>query len=429
MTASRPSAMEPHDPVEPGTDGRPVPVLVLRRSLSHLQHCALAVARTMGRLGVPVYSVRQSRTEPSTMSRYIKGALDLSADATEAEWVEQLMGLGQHLTGGILLPIDDVSAVSVGDHREVLSSRFRVPQQPLGVPRRLASKLELASVCRELDVPTPETTLLNSPEEAVQFTERFGYPVVLKRSVAWGGAEDPEGPSVLIVHGPAELRPAYDRIRIQSPDAPNVIAQEYIPGSSESVWIFNGYFDRESRCLSAFTGQKIRQCAHGAGQTTLGICVHNQTVVDLSIRLLEGVQYRGIVDMGFRFDARDGQYKLLDVNPRLGSTFRLFSAPDGADVVRAMYLDLTGRPVPPAAAMPGRTWRDEPHDVVAAMRLVRTRELSLGAWARSLARTTERAWWAKDDPVPFFAMAASLPREVLAQRTAGRPARRAGHRS
>ena len=210
---------------------------------------------------------------------------------------------------------------------------------------------------------------------------------------------------------------------------PNVIAQEYIPGSSETVWIFNGYFDRESRCLSAFTGQKIRQCAHGAGQTTLGVCVHNQTVVDLSIRLLEGVQYRGIVDMGFRFDARDGRYKLLDVNPRLGSTFRLFSAPDGADVVRAMYLDLTGRPVPAAAALPGRTWRDEPHDVVAGLRLVRTRELSLGAWARSVGGASECAWWAKDDPVPFFAMAASLPREVLAQRAARRPAEPAGPRS
>ena len=220
--------------------------------------------------------------------------------------------------------------MSVGDHREVLSSRFRLPQQPLGVPRRLASKLELASVCRELDVPTPETTLLSSPEEAVHFTERFGYPVVLKRSVAWGGAEDPEGPSVLIVDGPAELRRAYDRIQIQSPGVPNVIAQEYIPGSSESVWIFNGYFDRESRCLSAFTGQKIRQCAHGAGQTTLGVCGHNQTVVDLSIRLLEGVQYRGIVDMGFRFDARDGRYKLLDVNPASAvrsACFRLRMAP------------------------------------------------------------------------------------------------------
>ena len=34
--------------------------------------------------------------------------------------------------------------------------------------------------------------------------------------------------------------------------------------------------------------------------------------------------YRGILDIGYRYDARDGRYKVLDVNPRIGATFRLF---------------------------------------------------------------------------------------------------------
>jgi predicted ATP-grasp superfamily ATP-dependent carboligase len=421
-----PSATDSYGPVELGVGGLPVPVLVLRRSLADLQHCVLAVARTLGRLGVPVYAMRKSRTEPATRSRYITGILDLSTGGREEEWVDQLMRLDPQLSGGILLPLDDVSAVAVGEHQEVLSSRFLLPLQPQGLRRRLASKAALATVCEELGVPTPETTLIASHEEAHSFTERFGYPMVLKRAETWGGVIDPKAPSVLVVNGPSELPEAYDRMRVQSAgDVPNVLAQEYIPGDSDSVWMFNGYFDRESRCLAAFTGQKLRQCANGAGQTALGVCVDNKTVTDLAIRLLEGVRYHGIVDMGFRFDARDGVYKLLDVNPRVGSTFRLFAAPDGADVVRAMYLDLTGRPVPPAAAVPGRTWLDEPHDVAAALRLVRARELSLRGWARSVARVSESAWWAKDDPVPFLAMAASLPRPVFAHLSANQRARTA----
>jgi D-aspartate ligase len=421
------SATEPHSPVELGLgDPVPVPVLVLRRSVGDLQHCVLAVARTLGRLGVPVYAMRKSRTEPATRSRYITGILDLSTGGREEDWVDQLMGLDPQLSGGILLPLDDISAVAVGEHQEVLSSRFRFPLQPQGLRRRLASKAALATVCEEFGVPTPETTLIASREEAHSFTERFGYPVVLKRAETWGEIADPKAPSVLVVNGPSELRQAYERMRAKSAsDVPNVLGQEYIPGDSDSVWMFNGYFDSDSRCLAAFTGQKLRQCANGAGQTALGVCVDNQTVTDLAIRLMEGVGYRGIVDMGFRFDARDGAYKLLDVNPRVGSTFRLFSAPDGADVVRAMYLDLTGRSVPPAAAVPGRTWLDEPHDVAAALRLVRARKLSLREWARSVGRVDEVAWWAKDDPVPFLAMAASLPLPVVAQLAAGQRARSA----
>ena len=425
MNAGSP-APEAHGPEELGPDGRPVPVLVLRRSLGDLQHGVLAVARTLGRLGVPVYATTRSRLEPATKTRYITGKLNLSAGASDEEWIDQLMGLDPQLSGGILLPIDDVSAVTVGEHQEHLSSRFRLPLQPQGLQRRLASKHALLTICQELGLPSPQTTLVSSCEEVQGFTERFGYPVVLKRAETWGGVIDPQAPSVLVVNGPSELPQAYDRMRVQAPEhVPNVLAQEYIPGDSESVWMFNGYFDRESRCLAAFTGRKLRQCAQGTGQTALGVCADNQTVADLAVRLMEGVHYHGIVDMGFRFDARDGLYKLLDVNPRVGSTFRLFAAPDGADVVRAMYLDLTGRSVPPAAAVAGRSWVDEPHDVAASLRLVRARKLSLGAWARSLSGVSESAWWAKDDPVPFFAMAASLPRHGLAHFATNRRARAA----
>jgi len=57
--------------------------------------------------------------------------------------------------------------------------------------------------------------------------------------------------------------------------------------------------------------------------------------------------------VGYRFDARDGKYKLLDVNPRIGSTFRLFAAQNGLDVARALYLDVTAQPVPCAQVSEG----------------------------------------------------------------------------
>lgn len=42
----------------------------------------------------------------------------------------------------------------------------------------------------------------------------------------------------------------------------------------------------------------------------------------------------------------DGKYKLLNVNPRIGSTFRLFAARNGSDVASALYLDVTAHTVP-----------------------------------------------------------------------------------
>jgi D-aspartate ligase len=48
---------------------------------------------------------------------------------------------------------------------------------------------------------------------------------------------------------------------------------------------------------------------------------------------MQEIGYSGIVDIGYRYDRRDGEYKLLDVNPRVGATFRLFVDSNGMDVV------------------------------------------------------------------------------------------------
>jgi predicted ATP-grasp superfamily ATP-dependent carboligase len=196
--------------------------------------------------------------------------------------------------------------------------------------------------------------------------------------------------------------------------------QEYIPGGIETIWMVNAYFGADSECLVAFSGRKLRQRPAYTGMTSLGECVWNDEVVAAAKELMQRIGYRGVLDMGYRFDARDGVYKVLDVNPRVGATFRLFSAPDGTDVVRAAYLDLTGQPVPPATARDGRRWIVEPFDVASSIQYMRDGRLSAPAWARSLKDVEEAAWFASDDPAPFVRMAAQqaakLPRRLLNRR-------------
>jgi D-aspartate ligase len=170
--------------------------------------------------------------------------------------------------------------------------------------------------------------------------------------------------------------------------------------------MFNGYFNKKSECLAGFTGKKLRQRPMDTGVTTLGICLRNETVDRSLRRFLQAIDYRGIVDVGCRYDARDGKYKLLDVNPRIGCTFRLFVDPFGMDVVRACYLDLTGQPVHAAPACEGRKWVVENRDVAELPAHFKARKLTVREWLRSLRGVRETAWFDWPDPIPFFAMVA-----------------------
>jgi D-aspartate ligase len=383
-----------------------VPVLVLRRSIMPLQHGVLAVARSLGRLGVPVHVVADRGREPSTNSRYVAGRLPLSADWPEPEWIDALEALGSRFSGAILLPIDDLAATLVGDHQTRLAQTFRLPAAPPGIHRRLASKRELWRLCQQFGLPTPLSSFPADRDELTAQAEHHGYPVVLKRAEPWYAPRDPAAPSVAIVGDRRDLLEAY--ARMESDVQPQVMVQQYIPGGTETVWMFNGYVGAESQCLCSFTGRKLRQCGAGPGPTTLGVCETNSEVAEIARRLLQALDYRGIVDMGMRFDARDGSYRLLDVNPRLGSTFRLFAAPEGLDVARALHLDLTGRIVPTSTTPGGRRWIDEPNDLVTSIRMARRGALGARDWGRSLHGVQEGAWWASDDPRPMLGMSVSL---------------------
>jgi hypothetical protein len=74
------------------------------------------------------------------------------------------------------------------------------------------------------------------------------------------------------------------------------------------------------------------------------------------------------------------------------------------DVVRAMYLDLTGQPVPSAPACERRKWINEKGDLISFYDYRRDGKLKFTDWVRSFRGVQEGAWFALDDLRPFALM-------------------------
>jgi predicted ATP-grasp superfamily ATP-dependent carboligase len=192
---------------------------------------------------------------------------------------------------------------------------------------------------------------------------------------------------------------------------PNVVLQEYIPGGADSVWMCNGYFGPDPDRAVIFTGKKLRQ-ESATGVASLGVCLPNETVASQTQRFMQGVGYRGCVGIGYRFDRRDGLFKVLDVNTRISGVFRLFAGTNEMDVVRACYLQLTGQDLPSTALEPGRKWMLE-DDLVGAFAAIRSGDLSVSEWVRSVRGVRELNWLAADDPAPAVAWLRDRLRGVI----------------
>jgi D-aspartate ligase len=384
----------------PGAIDTTTPIVVFGLSRGVFHHGALGIARSAGRLGIPVYRVALESRAPDALSRFSRGWRSIPAGATADQILEALHELNRDLGRAILIPVDDAGSVFVEEHAGPLEHDFLFPRQPEGLARALSSKREMYELCRAHHIPTPLSVFPESELEVLEHARLATFPIVAKCINA--GDAPPSSPRVAIAENREELIEAYRLM--ESPGGHNVMLQEYIPGTPETVWMFNGYFDEQSECKIGFTGKKIRQSPAYTGATTLGVCLANPTVQEATMRFMKALGYKGILDIGYRFDHRDNEYKLLDVNPRIGATFRLFVGHNGMDVLRALYLDLTGQDVPPARAQDGRRWIVEPLDIASSITYGRRGDLTLGTWVRSLRGVREAAWFAFDDPLPFLAV-------------------------
>jgi D-aspartate ligase len=392
----------------------PIVILGLSRGVFH--HGVLGIARSAGRLGISVHRLGRERSAPASASRYMSSWRVIPETAQVDQILELLRELAQELGRPILVPVDDAGSVFVDDHIATLARDFLLPRQPDGLAAALSSKRGMYELCQAHDVPTPLSVFPQSAADVLEHAELATFPIVAKCINA--GDAPPTAPRVVIAENREELSDAYELM--ETPGLSNVMLQEYIPGTPETVWMFNGYFDEQSECKVGFTGKKIRQSPPYTGATTLGVCLPNETVHETTVRLMRAIGYRGILDIGYRFDQRDGQYKLLDVNPRIGGTFRLFVGDNGVDVLRALHLDLTGRDVPATSSPDGRRWIVEPLDLTSSFVYRRRGDITFGEWVQSFRGVREAAWFAREDPRPFLTLWPHLLKDRIASRVTRR---------
>jgi len=386
-----------------------VPVVVLYA----YHYGQLGVLRTFGRLGIAVHAVDPNPLSPPLFSRYCRKKFlwDVDAASPHAS-VQYLLGVAKKIgKRSLLIHTTDSGAGWLANNAEALSEGYIFPRLSQQLARALTNKKEMYLLAKKCGVPTPEAYFPLSRSDVEGYVKEAVFPLVLKE--IYRGASPRIGKRMFIAKTKEELLKLYDLY--ENPLNPNFMLQEYIPGGDDSIWMFNGYFDERSECLFAMTGKKVRQSPVHTGVTSLGVCLSNPVVERITKHFMKSVGYKGILDVGYRYDLRDGKYKVLDVNPRIGSTYRLFVGTNGLDVALTEYLDLTGQSVPSSEMAEGRKWFVEDRDMVSSFRYHHEKSLTFREWTTSFRGVQESAWFAWDDLLPFLMMCVKFSRKVLSR--------------
>jgi len=396
LTRPPPKPLKQLPSVSPAYDTT-VPVLISKTGRHELAHGALGAIRSLGRVGIPVFAMAEDPFVPYGFSRYLTKRLVHDTSHSRDAILEALLKKGEDFARpAVLMPADDEAAILAAENNEALAAHFLSQPAPPKLVRQIASKGGLNELCTRFGVATPRTFFAPLTSDVLALAETLSFPLVVKNSEPWKRLLTPAVQSTTRINSLEELIALSATWKAE----PHIILQEYIPGDVSEDWIVHAYSSRSGENDLLFTGRKFRSWPPEAGVTTAAAALPNEPLAEMASGFLRDIGYYGIADMDWRFDARDGRYKLVDFNPRIGANFRLFETEAGIDVVRAAHLELTGRVAPAAPQLYDRRLIVENLDLASRL-VIRT---AAGRLPGGAGGGVEYAWFAKDDPLPFFAM-------------------------
>lgn len=377
------------------------PVVVLG-----LLWAGLSFARSLGRAGVPVTGISMHPHEFGVRSRYLKNVQRVAGDAAA------LAALRRASDGDarpVLLPERDDHVELVLRYWDEVTARYEVPlPADPGVARRLRRKQSLPAEAARAGVPAPSTVAATSEQTLRGLELRPPYLLKPVEGQAFAGSF---GRKVVVAEDSDALVAAWREARARGFET---VVQELVPDAHERIWSLFAYVSRAGRALATVTGRKVRQGPIRFGTSAVFETRAQPRVRELGLRLLGTAGYRGFGHVEFAYDARDGDFKVLEVNTRVpmwaGVAMSRFF-----DVARIAYDDLCGRPEPePCHFDEEVSWSFLAKDVWVSLGMARRRELGAGAFVRPyLRRKKVRAVLAADDPLPAFGIPAYLSSKLV----------------
>ncbi len=353
---------------------------------------ALSVARGLVRLGVSVYTLSERR-EPV---RFSKGVRRIAQGGeTAAAWERFLLGPeSDYLSGSVLLACSDPAIELLVRNSEKLSQKFVLEEGEPATRILLLDKLLTYQEAKEAGIPAVDYQFVETFEHLRNVGERFRFPVILKP--LHSADSERFGGKIVIAKDKAELLSLWPLLE----RGIKAVAMEFIPGGDDKLCSYYAYMDERGEPLVEFTKRVLRRSPIHTGSVSYHITDWNPEAADLGRRFFRHLRLKGIGNIEFKRDPRDGELKIIEVNARftLGDPLLVSS---GVDLTAITFARLTKQPLPPRVDYKqGLVLWIPPEDTRTFLQLRAKKEITWREWLAQVARARVFPYFSLKDPVP-----------------------------
>lgn len=200
------------------------------------------------------------------------------------------------------------------------NSGIKVPLCPYETLKICYDKYELLTRCQQ-HIPTPDFVLLNEHNiDQITTFPRFAKP---RRGAGSRG--------IITIHSKADLA--------QIPLDNTYLVQELLPGDEYSV---DTYIDSQGHPIAAVPRLRMKV---DSGVAVIARTVNLPELSALATKVAALIDVRYVANIQFK-QASDGQFKILEINPRFSGALPL-TTEAGVDIPKLLIKDVQGLPLPP----------------------------------------------------------------------------------
>ena len=320
--------------------GRP-PVIIL-----NLFYTGLGIARDLAGRGLRVVGLSAHRKIYGNYTRFCEVRHCPNSQQEPEQLLDYLLEAAGDLHGAVIFPTCDADVVFMDRFRSRLEPHYRLSIPPHDTFLRTVDKYSLVKVAMQAGVPVPRTAVIARGDDLSRIAATVGFPCVVKpiSSVQWRMGDNWSkvgGRKAFRVDSLEQLRREYARLEEVSHE---LLIQEMIPGPADQIVVMGGYVDANSEPVGYFTARKLVQAPDDFGT---GCVVQSEPIpeiVENTRKLWRALKYEGMAEVEYKYDPRDGQYKLIEINTRHWDQHQLGRA-SGINLTWAAYCHVTGRPV------------------------------------------------------------------------------------
>ena len=357
---------------------------------------ALGVVRSLGRRGIPGIVI-DNQPRSAWLSRFVVKRIRWRGSMDDPAFLQFLLSAAKkyHLEGWVLFPMQDEVVEFVARNLEPLSMLYQPVTQGWDVVRWACDKRLTYRMAEQLDVPYPKTWYPTDEEDLRAMNVSF--PAIIKPAVSVH-LQYATHLKALPAQNYEELLNQYRlAITIITPD--EVMVQEVIPGDGRTQYSLVAYC-KDGNVILGMTARRTRQYPidYGLGSSFVE-AIEVPALFEPATKLLDFMGVSGMIEVEFKYDLRDGTYKLLDINLRPWGWHTLCIA-CGLDFPAIQYQDVLGQPPVHISPRYGYHWVRLLTDVPAGLQEVRADIITPIAYLRSLTGKTVFAVFDWSDPMP-----------------------------